>query len=140
MLTSRLSMLLCGACAISVAAPAAAQEAGSQPESLATQAIEAVPDDASGEIIVTAQRRAESIQSTPLSITASRGEDLRGRQITDIGGLSNLVPNVTIPVGVGPVKIAMRGISVQGTAANAEAPVAVSVDGVFTCLCCAFEV
>jgi len=90
-------------------------------------------DDTTGmqEIIVTAQRRSETVQKTPLAITASLGEDLRAKNINDIGALSNLLPNISIPVGVGPARITMRGIGLQGTGSNAEAPVAVSVDGVF---------
>lgn len=83
------------------------------------------------DIIVTAQRRAETVQSTPLAITASTGDDLRRRQITDVSGLSNTVPNVSIPAGHGPVHITMRGIGLSGSGLNVEAPVAFSVDGVF---------
>src|SRR5258708_12433633 len=44
------------------------------------------------EIIVTAEKRAENLQSTPLAVTAITGEDLKRAGITDARGLPDVVP------------------------------------------------
>lgn len=44
------------------------------------------------EVVVTAERRSESLQSTPIAITAITGEQLRTRNIADISDLQSFVP------------------------------------------------
>jgi iron complex outermembrane recepter protein len=44
------------------------------------------------EIVVTAQKRESTVQTTPLSITALTGQDLVDRGITDIASLCNRCP------------------------------------------------
>ena len=57
----------------------------------------AAPADAGiGEIIVTAQKRAENIQNVPIAISAVSGQFLESRGITSIDSLGAIAPNVKI--------------------------------------------
>ncbi|MDE2561802.1 MAG: TonB-dependent receptor [Sphingomonadales bacterium] len=49
-----------------------------------------------GQIVVTAQKKAENIQRVPISITAVGGERLADMQVTSLQSLQNTVPNVQI--------------------------------------------
>ena len=46
------------------------------------------------EIVVTAQKREENLQDTPIAITAFTEEALEGRMINDISKLADFTPNV----------------------------------------------
>lgn len=83
------------------------------------------------EITVTARRRAESLQDTPLSITAFTADALRKQNITNIYDLSAITPNfVTTPqLGRRLDRPTIRGQS--GTLVRGEANASYFVDGVF---------
>ena len=67
------------------------------------------------EIIVTAQRREQSLQDVPVSVTAFSGEALEIANITEAAQYLNLTPNVSYTedgqVGSRGISIAMRGVS-----------------------------
>ncbi|HEY1447250.1 MAG TPA: TonB-dependent receptor, partial [Caulobacteraceae bacterium] len=70
------------------------------------------------EVIVTAQRRSESIQKVPLTVQALTGETLKQQNITTLGDLLKYTPNVTFASnGPGTGNIFMRGLS-AGFAGN----------------------
>ncbi len=48
------------------------------------------------EIVVTARYRAESLQDTPISISALSAADLEARGITDVTGLTSVTPSTTL--------------------------------------------
>ena len=112
-------------------APATAQttQAVTQPDPdvPAQPADTAVQED----IIVTAQRRQESAQRTPLSISAISGDTLAQRQITNIEGLATSLPNVNLGKNVGYGRIAIRGLGLDTTATGQEGRVAYHLDGVY---------
>lgn len=83
------------------------------------------------EITVTARRRSENLQDTPLSITAFTADSLRRQNITDIYDLSAITPNfVTTPqLGRRLDRPTIRGQS--GTLVRGEANASYFVDGVF---------
>jgi iron complex outermembrane receptor protein len=93
------------------------------------------PDPASGEtigeIVVTAQRRGENLQSTPLAITALDGNVLRQQQITDVSGIQALAPSVQIGTGYGGARISIRGIGSNNVNPGSETRVAYYLDGVY---------
>ncbi len=84
------------------------------------------------EIIVTARLRAESLQSTPLSITALSGDYLEQRNITDVRSLMDQTPGVyfTNQGGPGLGNVSLRGVT-QGSLIGDEANVASFVDGFY---------
>ncbi|MFM7785834.1 MAG: TonB-dependent receptor plug domain-containing protein, partial [Gammaproteobacteria bacterium] len=48
------------------------------------------------EIVVTAQKREQSLQDAPIAVTAFSAADLEQQGISDIGELGGFVPNVQI--------------------------------------------
>jgi iron complex outermembrane receptor protein len=86
------------------------------------------------EIIVTAERRATSVQETPLSIIALSTETLENRNVRNIDDLTLLVPNVAIQPGRGggtnTPTFLIRGVS-GGGGATGERGVGLYVDNVY---------
>ena len=67
------------------------------------------------EIIVTAQKRESTVQTTPISITALTGADLQDRGITDITSVVQSVPGVSMRTsGPGQTELEMRGMTSSG--------------------------
>lgn len=110
--------------AAAVAMAAASQAAHAQSASLGG----GLPDDtAIEEVVVTAQRRAESLQDVPAAISALTGESLEERGITKANDLQFLVPSMQSGKMLGDTAIAIRGVGL-----NVGSPgVAIHVDGVY---------
>ncbi|MEP1231592.1 MAG: TonB-dependent receptor [Litorimonas sp.] len=86
------------------------------------------------EIIVTAQKKSESLQSVPISVTAFSGDDIREGGITTSVGIAAQTPglNIGTPVGEGNnPSITLRGIGLNDFNDNNEGPVSVYNDGVY---------
>jgi iron complex outermembrane receptor protein len=67
------------------------------------------------EIVVTAQKRESTVQSTPISITALTGQDLADRGITDITSIVQSVPGVSMRTsGPGQTELEIRGLTSSG--------------------------
>lgn len=84
-------------------------------------------------IIVTAQKRVQSIQEVPVSITAFSGETIEKMGLNTSSDLAEKTPNLTIgqPTGEGGVvAIVMRGVGLSDFAPNNQAPIGLYVDGV----------
>ncbi len=78
------------------------------------------------EVIVTAQRTAESIQDVPIAVTALQGEQLVERQIMNTTDLQRHAPNVSFtPTNFGANSFSIRGIGRLLTAATGDAGVSV---------------
>jgi len=83
------------------------------------------------EVIVTAQKRSESIQDVPIAITAFDEEALRDRQITGFGDLRFSAPNVNYNKGnFTDSNFQIRGVGTNLVAASADAGVGVHVNEV----------
>jgi iron complex outermembrane recepter protein len=69
----------------------------------------------SGEIIVTARRREESLSKVPIAITAISGEDIQKRQITNENDLQSAVPGLIVRQngGANSFNFSIRGQSVD---------------------------
>lgn len=90
-----------------------------------------------GEIIVTARKRSENLQSTPIAITAVGAQDLEVRGAVDLTTVNNIAPNVSIRNGGGvsgagftPV-INIRGIGQSDFTINTDPGVGIYLDGVY---------
>ena len=86
------------------------------------------------DIVVTAQRRAEKAQATPLAITAIGGSDLQSKGVFETADLSAVVPNLQIisPYGRAQPNISLRGISVANEYnANQASPIGVYIDDAY---------
>ena len=85
------------------------------------------------EIVVTAQKREENLQTVPIAVTALGTDMLESFRVTDIQDLNGLAPNlVMIDQGVRSIPtITIRGIS-SGVSNNAVDPkVGMYLDGVY---------
>jgi iron complex outermembrane recepter protein len=96
------------------------------PKSAPSGAVDSIP-----EIIVTAQKRAENLQDVPLAVTAVTGDTLQNRQITGVGDLSEIAPNVNVGSFGGQARIAIRGIGFDTINPGSEGRVAYYIDGVY---------
>ena len=106
---------------VTAAAPAAAQTADS--DSLVLE-----------EVVVTAQRRAESLQEVPVAITALSAEALENRQITEVVDMISTVPNLHISnnIGQGSATTAfIRGVGETDAIITIDAPVGFYLDDVY---------
>ncbi|HEY4547351.1 MAG TPA: TonB-dependent receptor [Pedomonas sp.] len=86
------------------------------------------------EIIVTAQRRAESLQETPISIVAFSEAMLENKSITGINDLTAQVPNLQLtpfPGNATTQRIYIRGIGSNNDQFTQDPSVAVYIDGVY---------
>lgn len=98
----------------------------------------AAPAPASGnrladEIIVTAQKRAQSLMDVPLSVTAIGGETLENMQVNDLRDVVNLSPSLSVvqTTNTSVFNLVIRG---QGPAAQergVEQSVGVFIDGIY---------
>jgi iron complex outermembrane recepter protein len=80
-------------------------------------------------VVVTAEKKAEDIQTVPISVTALTGEDLSSRQITTFQDLQFNVPSVTnSKTNFTSSNFEIRGIGASGTGAAVESGVAFNVN------------
>jgi iron complex outermembrane receptor protein len=87
-----------------------------------------------GEIVVTAQRREQSIMDVPLAITAIDSSTLEKYGITNSAELATAVPNLQIssPYGNTQPNFSLRGISVANEYnSNQVSPIGVYIDDVY---------
>ena len=112
--------LLAGAAAcvtIAHAGPATAQDGTSSDHGL-------------GEIVVTARYVQENVQDTPIAITAKTNEQLEAANVTNVGTLGAVVPNLqTVPgdsQSAGTPRISLRGVQ-QGASSSIAVPPAVAI-------------
>ncbi|MFT4054428.1 MAG: TonB-dependent receptor [Novosphingobium sp.] len=85
------------------------------------------------EIIVTAQKRSESLQETPLAISAVTSEMIEQRGITDAASLTAIAPNIstaTQPASSSNISVYIRGIGDQDPVLTSDSPIGVYVDGI----------
>jgi len=86
------------------------------------------------EIVVTAQKRAENVQSVPISISAVSETELSNRSVKQISDLASVTPNVTFAStaqGVQSSAVAIRGLSSGSVELVNEQPTAIYIDDVY---------
>jgi iron complex outermembrane receptor protein len=102
------------------------------PELAFAQSPPARPDDNRiEEVVVTAQRREESLQDVPLSITAISGEQLREDDIRDITRLEQTVPGLRVARSGAAARPAIRGVYTEAIAANSDPRIGFYVDEIY---------
>jgi iron complex outermembrane receptor protein len=85
-------------------------------------------------IIVTAQRRSESLQDTPVAVTAITGDALAARHIDNVSNISAVTPSVNFQStnnAQATANLEIRGIGTVGSNRAFEGSVGVFVDGVY---------
>lgn len=112
--------------AVSLATPAAAQDVDAE------GAYDVVDG---GEIVITAQRREQTLQDTPVAVTAISPTMMAERGITDVIKIASNTPGLYISQGTSSpstLQIAMRGAMEQnGGTITSESPVAIYIDDVY---------
>ncbi len=100
---------------------------------MAAQAQEAAePDGGIGEIVVTAQKKSESLQDAALAIDAVTGKDLEAQGVTNPRDITKLVPSLTISNGGGQnSSLFLRGVGNRTNNAYNDPAIAISYDGVY---------
>jgi iron complex outermembrane recepter protein len=83
------------------------------------------------EITVTAQKRSQSVQEVPATITAISGETLDNSWVKEITDLQYLVPSMMVGQLYGSNQITLRGVSTGLTSGMEDPSVAVHIDGVY---------
>ncbi len=85
-----------------------------------------------GEIVVTAQKVKENIQTVPIAISAVTADRLESTGTTSLEGITRLVPSVTFRKGTTSANsaIVMRGVGTITFSVAAEPSVSTVVDGV----------
>jgi len=141
----KLSVRRCAVTMISATLPLS--EAGAAKESVdcplaagatrANKSTVAAPASDSGkvaEIIVTAQRRTESLQNTPVAVTAISGDALAAQHIDNVSNISAVTPSVNFQStnnAQATANLEIRGIGTVGNNRAFEGSVGVFVDGVY---------
>ncbi len=100
--------------------------AGDAPQSAATAQLE--------EIVVTAQKRVESLQDTPISIQAFNAEKLQQRGIDGLADLAVQAPGLTIepfPTHNATLRLFIRGVGLGDAQLTQDPAVGVYLDGVY---------
>jgi len=111
-------------------------EAGAATSAVAQSAdplLTAAPEQVLAEVTVTAQKRAENLQTVPMSLVAFRAEDLRQLAMTEGFDLANQVPNMNIdaPTADSNVRYFIRGVGTQDFNSLATSPIALYSDDVY---------
>ncbi|PKB14011.1 outer membrane receptor protein involved in Fe transport [Novosphingobium kunmingense] len=121
---SCLHVLAAATSILAISAPAHAQDATAQANE---------EEVASGEIIVTATRRAEALSDVPIAISAVNSASLQNSGANDIRQLNQLAPSLLVSStgseANGSARI--RGIGTVGDNPGLESSVAVFIDGVY---------
>lgn len=115
----RLSFLL--GSTLAVASPAMAQ--GPSPD--------AAPATTGTDIVVTAQKRAQSILDVPIAMSAFSSDRLEKSEITELGSLQTLMPNFQISDNVSVRTIYIRGVGGGGRTVAFDTRTGVYLDGVY---------
>lgn len=86
------------------------------------------------EIVVTAQKRSQSIQDVPASVTAYSGADLESRNVQSISNIADITPNLLIQTGGTGNNLSsvfIRGIGQSSQQVFFDQGVGTYVDGVY---------
>lgn len=82
------------------------------------------------EIIVTATKRAESLQEVPIAVAVVTGEELTQQSISRLEDATSFIPNVTVAKGNAADSIFIRGVG-SGVNQGFEQSVGTFIDGVY---------
>lgn len=118
--------------AIAWAAAAGAQVSGALPPDNSAQAQVAAPSTENlADIVVTAQKRSERLQDTPVAVTALSPETLTKSGVGLTAALSSLVPGLNANNGTSGFRPFIRGVGTPAVAAGNENSVSTYVDNIY---------
>ncbi|NIJ07584.1 iron complex outermembrane receptor protein [Sphingomonas vulcanisoli] len=126
------------AIALALAAPAFAQSAAAKDQVSSSSATPAAlqpgaaASDTNGqvaEIVVTAERRVQSLQTVPISATVLNAADIARNGINNVADLQRLAPSVAINTYNRSTFINIRGVGIAQSAPTSNPGVAYYIDG-----------
>lgn len=120
-LSGRSRLLLCNAAVLALMVP------------LAAQAQEEVEDPTGNMIIVTATKREQTLQETPVAVSVTTAETLQREQIRDLKDLQSVVPSLRVSQlqSSANTNFIIRGFGNGANNAGIEPSVGVFIDGVY---------
>jgi len=83
------------------------------------------------EVVITATKRAATVQEVSVSVSALDNEALSLAGISDVSGLENVVPGMRFGQSGGEARIAIRGTRTNNVGSEAEQVVGIFEDGVY---------
>ena len=83
------------------------------------------------EVVVVARKREESLQDTPVAVSAFDPAQMRAAQITNVADLARQVPGLSNKDGDKVSGLAIRGVGSRAVGAALDPGVGVYVDGIF---------
>lgn len=83
------------------------------------------------EVVVTAQRRAETLREAPVAVSSIGGDGLLARGVTNLTDLRSQLPSVQIGENFTETRIAIRGVGSQGSLLGGSPAVAYHLNGVY---------
>lgn len=117
------------------AAPAPASSTSAAPHSAPKPVAAAAPAPVLEEVMVTATKREESLQSTPIAVTAVTGEQIEKSQLPAISDIAQKTPNMNISMGQSggssTVQAYIRGVGESDYMITTDPAVALYLDGVY---------
>lgn len=127
------SALLLGAAGLALALPAAAFAQGEEEAQPATDNPDQNKQATGNEIIVTALKREQTLQDTPVAVTVATADQIERNQIRDLKDIQTIVPSlrVTQLQASTETNFIIRGFGNGANNAGIEPSVAVFVDGVY---------
>src|ERR1700733_9375044 len=105
--------------ALALPAVVAAETATVGAENTSATTVESAADasnsDQIAEVVITAQKRISTVQTTPISVTAVSGEELQARGVESLAVLAQGTPGVSLKTeGPSQTEIEMRGMTSSG--------------------------
>jgi outer membrane receptor protein involved in Fe transport len=130
--------LLAGAAVLAFPGIAQAQDTDEQDAQAAVDSDGDNVDDASdsntgNEIIVTATKREQTLQETPVAVSVTTAETIERAQIRDVADLASVVPSLRVSQSQSQfaTTYSIRGFGTSGNNIGLEPSVAMFVDGVY---------
>jgi iron complex outermembrane recepter protein len=105
--------------------------ASATPALAQTTAPAASTTDGVQDIVVTAQRREESLQDVPLSIVALGRDTLKNNDVTEASRLEQLVPGLRLGRSGADPRPAIRGITTESIQGNADPRIGFYIDEIY---------
>ncbi len=100
-------------------------------QSGADQANQGATDTDSGDIIVTAQKREQSLQDVSAAVSAVGADRLANAQVNSMADLQTIVPSVNFGNDFNQAKIFIRGVGANTSTTGSSTGVAFHVDGAY---------
>lgn len=116
--------------ALVLATPALAQTEPAAPAAATTTSTEPINE---GEVVVTASKRQQTLQDTPIAVSVTSGATIERAQIRDLIDLQTVVPSlrVTQAQNTGQTVFLIRGFGTSAQNPGLEPSVGVFIDGVY---------